>query len=93
MNIEEVRKLLGILSRRYAIEIIQLIESGKRTPTHFKSALNITEGSLYQVLNPLLDSGVVVKKRSKRDPKGVEYYLTEKGELVAGIIKILSSIR
>ncbi|RLF63431.1 MAG: hypothetical protein DRN30_06600 [Thermoplasmata archaeon] len=89
MEPDEARKIFKELSRKYAIEILLLIKQGKKTPKQLKKNLGITEGSLYQVLNPLLDCGILDKDRDVRVPPRSDYKLTKRGEVVLRLVELL----
>jgi len=89
METDEARRIFKELSRKYAIEILLLIKRGRKTPKQLKKELGITEGTLYQVLNPLLDCGILDKDREVKVPPRSDYKLTKRGEIVLRLVELL----
>ena len=77
---EEVRRVAGLLERRYAVSILYASHQGCTRFTEFRQALGaIPPGTLAQRLVELEEGGVFRREVRDARPPRVEYVLTTEG--------------
>jgi DNA-binding HxlR family transcriptional regulator len=88
---EEVRRVAGLLERRYAVSILFASHQGCTRFTEFRRALGeIPPGTLAQRLVELEEGGVFRREVRDARPPRVEYVLTSEGERLREILDALA---
>jgi DNA-binding HxlR family transcriptional regulator len=89
---EEVRRVAGLLERRYAVSIIYASHQGCTRFGEFRQALGeIPPGTLTQRLMELERAGVLRREVSDARPPRVEYVLTTEGARLRALVEALSA--
>ena len=89
---EEVRKIAGLLERRYAVSILYASLQGATRFTEFRQALGeIPPRTLTQRLAELERAGVFERIVHDSRPPLVEYRLTSEGERLLAVVKALGA--
>jgi DNA-binding HxlR family transcriptional regulator len=88
---EEVRRVAGLLERRYAVSILYASHQGCTRFTEFRRALgSIPPGTLAQRLVELEDAGVLRREVRTERPTRVEYVLTPEGLRLRAVVDALT---
>jgi DNA-binding HxlR family transcriptional regulator len=88
---EEVRRVAGLLERRYAVSILFASHQGCTRFTEFRQALGeIPPATLAQRLVELEEGGVFRREVRDARPPRVEYLLTTDGERLREILEALA---
>jgi len=84
---EEVRRLAGLLERRFSIAVIWASSEGATRFNEFAQALRpVPPGTLTARLNELVDAGILARVVVDDRPPRVEYRLTPRGQRLARTI-------
>jgi len=87
---EEVRRLAGLLERRFSISVIWASYEGATRFNEFVQALRpVAPATLTARLNELEDAGLLHRVVLDGRPPRTEYRLTPRGERVASVIALL----
>jgi DNA-binding HxlR family transcriptional regulator len=88
---EEVRRVAGLLERRYAVSILYASHQGCTRFTEFRRALgSIPPGTLAQRLVELEEAGVLRREVRTERPTRVEYVLTTEGLRLRAVVDALA---
>jgi DNA-binding HxlR family transcriptional regulator len=88
---EEVRRVAGLLERRYAVSILYASHQGCTRFTEFRQALGeIPPGTLTQRLVELERAGVLRREVTDARPPRVEYVLTAEGQALGAFLDALA---
>ena len=88
---EEVRRVAGLLERRYAVSILFASHQGCTRFTEFRQALGeIPPATLAQRLVELEEGGVFRREVRDARPPRVEYLLTTEGERLREMLEALA---
>jgi DNA-binding HxlR family transcriptional regulator len=88
---EEVRRVAGLLERRYAVSILYASHQGCTRFTEFRRALgSIPPGTLAQRLVELEEAGVLRREVRTERPTRVEYVLTPEGQALRAFVDALA---
>ena len=88
---EEVRRVAGLLERRYAVSILYASHQGCTRFTEFRQVLcEIPPGTLTQRLVELEQAGVLRREVTDARPPRVEYVLTAEGLALRAFIDALA---
>jgi len=88
---EEVRRVAGLLERRYAVSILFASHQGCTRFTEFRQALGeIPPATLAQRLVELEEGGVLRREVRDARPPRVEYLLTTEGERLREMLDALA---
>jgi DNA-binding HxlR family transcriptional regulator len=88
---EEVRRVAGLLERRYAVSILYASHHGCTRFTEFRQALGtIPPGTLAQRLVELEEAGVLRREVRTERPTRVEYVLTAEGQALRAFVDALA---
>jgi DNA-binding HxlR family transcriptional regulator len=89
---EEVRRVAGLLERRYAVSILYASHQGCTRFTEFRQALGeIPPGTLAQRLVELERGGVLRREVRDARPPRVEYVLTSEGLQLRALLDALAA--
>jgi DNA-binding HxlR family transcriptional regulator len=89
---EEVRRVAGLLERRYAVSILYASHLGCTRFTEFRRALGtIPPATLVQRLAELEAAGVLRREVRDARPPHVEYVLTQEGERLRSLLDALAA--
>ena len=89
---EEVRRLAGLLERRFSIAVIWASNEGATRFNEFAQALRpVPPGTLTARLNELADAGILARVVVDDRPPRVEYRITPHGERLARLIARLGA--
>ena len=87
---EEVRRLAGLLERRFSVSVIWASYEGATRFNEFAQTLQpVPPGTLTARLNELADAGLFERIVIDARPPRVEYRLTTKGRRVAKVLAAL----
>jgi DNA-binding HxlR family transcriptional regulator len=87
---EEVRRLAGLLERRFSISVIWASHEGATRFNEFVQALRpVAPATLTARLTELEDAGLLQRVVIDGRPPRTEYRLTPRGERVASVIALL----
>jgi DNA-binding HxlR family transcriptional regulator len=90
---EEVRRLAGLLERRFSIAVIWASHEGATRFNEFVQALRpVAPGTLTARLNELEEAGVLERVVVDGRPPRTEYRLTPEGERLAAIVAALGAV-
>jgi DNA-binding HxlR family transcriptional regulator len=90
---EEVRRLAGLLERRFSIAVIWASHEGATRFNEFVQALRpVAPGTLTARLNELEEAGVLERVVVDGRPPRTEYRLTPEGERLAAIVAALGAL-
>ncbi|HVU76885.1 MAG TPA: helix-turn-helix domain-containing protein [Gaiellaceae bacterium] len=90
---EEVRRLAGLLERRFSIAVIWASHEGATRFNEFVQALRpVAPGTLTARLNELEEAGVLRRVVVDGRPPRTEYRLTPEGERLAAIVAALGAL-
>jgi DNA-binding HxlR family transcriptional regulator len=88
---EEVRRVAGLLERRYAVSILYASHQGCTRFTEFRQALGeIPPGTLTQRLVELEQAGVLRREVTDARPPRVEYVLTAEGRALRTLLEAVA---
>jgi DNA-binding HxlR family transcriptional regulator len=89
---EEVRRVAGLLERRYAVSILYASHQGCTRFTEFRQALgSIPPGTLAQRLVELERAGVLRREVSDARPPLVRYVLTSEGMRLSALLDAVAA--
>jgi DNA-binding HxlR family transcriptional regulator len=87
---EEVRRVAGLLERRYAVSVLYASHQGCTRFNEFRQALvDIPPGTLAQRLVELERAGLLSRTVSDARPPRVEYELTSEGRRLRAFVDAL----
>jgi DNA-binding HxlR family transcriptional regulator len=89
---EEVRRLAGLLERRFSIAVIWASYEGATRFNEFVHALRpVAPATLTARLTELEEAGILTRVLIDNRPPHVEYRLTRSGERLARVVTLLGS--
>jgi DNA-binding HxlR family transcriptional regulator len=89
---EEVRRVAGLLERRFSVSVIWASSEGATRFNEFAEALRpVPPGTLTARLNELAEAGILARVVVDDRPPRVEYRLTPRGKRVAALVARLTS--
>jgi DNA-binding HxlR family transcriptional regulator len=90
---EEVRRLAGLLERRFSISVIWASAQGASRFNEYAQALHpVAPGTLTARLAELERAGILSRRLIDDRPPRVEYRLTPRGQRVARAVALLGDI-
>ncbi len=89
---KETKKVLRLLARRGATEVLAALERGPARFSELEEALYLSPRTLAERLRELHLTGLVGRRAYPEVPPRVEYTLTPRGERVLGFVLGLEGI-